>query len=250
MLSPLQISRLIDPVMCRAQADFRTTGFEDRAACLVLQQLGRAVPSGEQQCKHHLVQRWNWLDKRAIGFFERYPEALGIEVGGGLSTRFHRICEKMEWPRFRWRSINTLDVVDCLKYVFPDLDNYLNVVCDSPMTCWTQHVRWNEPGVKLVILGENQPLQSTYKLNYLVQSIENNLCQETSEVHLLLSHKIPNFVEKVQSLSNGVSVLASMLQDGQANALSRVGCWLGLSFGCVPDVSAHHLVFRYEKLRE
>lgn len=78
----------------RAGRQWPEIGFNDQSASLLAQLLGinlkqRLSPMDERQ----LVQRSHWFDECCRDFFQRHPRAMCIELGAGLSTRFHRLSD-------------------------------------------------------------------------------------------------------------------------------------------------------------
>lgn len=132
MLSNNQLSQLIAPVIFRAQADAytHTSGFVDRTAHYLLHYLG--IDSDLIKATHSWGERKNelarclWIDQQATHFFQEHPKGLGVEINAGLSTRFHRLSENLDWPQFCWQAINEYEVAACIASVFARLDNYNN----------------------------------------------------------------------------------------------------------------------------
>jgi hypothetical protein len=248
MLTAWQLSRLIDPVICRAQAsqEASVSGFVDRASWHVLMQLERDEPVHDRtlwrQHKKQL-QRWQWIDHAVIDFFKKYPRGIGVEVDGGLSTRFHRASELMDWPQFSWRAINTIDVADCLDFVFPLIENHVSVVCDKPLTDWTRHIRWNDPIAKIVILGEAKPLADWNTFAQLATLIQNCLNDESLTIDVLISHSIEGFLPRLETTFPGVQVISVMPKpELERGIVSRICRLLALP-DRVQEVETHHLVF-------
>jgi hypothetical protein len=215
MLTTWQLSRLINPVICRAQATYEasSSGFVDGASSYVLMPLERDEPVHDRtlwrQHKQQL-QRWQWIDHAAMDFFKKYPRGIGVEVDGSSSTRFHRVSELMDWPKFSWRAINTIDVADYLDFVFPLIENHVSVVCDKPLTEWTRHIRWNDPIPKIVILGEAKPLDDWKVFGQLASLIQNCLNDESPSLDVLISHSIDGFLPRPKTTFSGVQVVSVM----------------------------------------
>lgn len=195
MLSAPQVSQLLAPVACRAKASDRVdrSGFVDRAAHNVLKRLGRSAGFERWPAyNENHVKRWRWIDLQSIDFFKRHPQGTGVEVNGGLSTRFHRVSEQLDWPRFSWRAINTSDITDCLQYVFPRLDNHQSVATDDPINDWPLRINWHDTAPKLIILGEHVPLSSADAVVQISSSLRSALTESCPQADVLLSHTLEN----------------------------------------------------------
>jgi|GEM_PF-2083089 len=72
-----------------------------------------------------VVLRSRALDARALSFLADAPTALVINVGAGLNTRFHRLSQQLDWPRFHWLELNTPALAQAQQSYFPVTDNYL-----------------------------------------------------------------------------------------------------------------------------
>lgn len=248
MLNAPQLSRLIDPVICRAQADseYTRSGFVDRAARSVLTKLGLdrsyADASHVYRRRQHQLRRWQWIDQQVLHFLYSHPQATGIEVGGGLSTRFHRLCERMDWPRFSWRAINTHDVSDCIHFLFPLLDDHTSVASEAPLTDWCNHVHWTESAPKIVIIAEEQPLQSWQDFQQMYSNISDSLTPQTPAIDILLSHSIDNLHESITTSGYPVAVVNKLCRrQVKPNILSRLASFLSPPHDAT--VTTEHLVF-------
>ncbi len=217
MLDLMQLSQLVDPVRCRATAasELGSIGFVDRSARFVLGRLGMEslLEDGSTISRYRdfsRVSRWQWIDKQVTSFLENYPNGQGIEVDGGLSTRFHRISELLSWPRFSWKTINTHDVVDCIQYVFPQLDNCSNAACGSPASEWTKNVCWQEKLTRIVIIGEQRPTTKWEAFVTTCEDIEKKMRADSPELHILLSHSIENFQVRLKQSNLNVQIYSQM----------------------------------------
>lgn len=212
MLDAAQFSELIDPVVFRAQADLdaRSSGFADRAARYVLRQLGledeRVLSEGHWQRHDAVLKRSQWIDRQALQFFSHHPTGLGVEVNAGLSTRFHRLCSRSDWPKFSWRVINNLDVTDCLNFVFPRLDNHTTIASDDPTHDWYDRIYWCEPIAKIVIIDDPQTVNSWADFEVLSRSIQERLTVETPVIEVILSHSIADLKLRICELENPITI--------------------------------------------
>jgi hypothetical protein len=251
MLNSAQWSQLIDPVVCRAQADLhsRVSGFVDRAALLVLHRLG-CVLSGESaqawRRQQQQLQRGQWIDQRVKAFFEQWPAALGIEVDGGLSTRFHRISEALDWPRFRWLSVNTPPIVDYLGFIFPELDNYQNVTSHSPLTDWPHQVPKHRQIPSLVILGELNPIHNLDALADVLDNIAEEFSSTDTQIHLLLTHSLEDMENVIFARYSNATIKDQWCIQ---RPMGRLIQWLNQQFGLklkrLNGPSVHHVVLTF-----
>ena len=128
------------------------------------------------------------IDKQLKCFFETHPKAQGIEVCGGLSTRFHRLSESLDWPQFSWRSINHFDTDDCLQFVFSVMDNFSSAASDKPMEDWFKHVHWIDDTPKIVILGEHTPLKNIQDIEYQLQAFISEKQEDVNLNEVIFCH--------------------------------------------------------------
>src|SRR4051812_17243247 len=86
-----------------ARRQWPEMGFNDQSANLLAQLLGinlkQRLPLQDEQ---KIIERCQWFDERCLDFFQRHPRAMCIELGAGFSTRFHRLSDTADWPRFEW----------------------------------------------------------------------------------------------------------------------------------------------------
>lgn len=214
MLNTLQLSDLVNPVIDRARTDVirRATGFADWAAKNVLERLGvdaRQYSSQTDRIAPEIpLLRCMWIDRQLQQFFALHPDGQGIEINGGLSTRFHRISALLDWPRFSWSAINSPDVTDCLQYVFPTLDNHRFIASDAPLQCWNKHIEWHGQEKKIAVFGEHEPLRHWQEFDLIYTTIQESLTDATPEVDLLLCHGFYDFTAQLHYRNARVSVIA------------------------------------------
>jgi hypothetical protein len=167
--------------------------FVDRAARYVSERLDQDVSLDEHDVgDQHDVQvlRWLWTDQQANQFFQAHPNGLGIEIESGLSTRFHRVSDQLQQPQFSWCTINTQDVVDCLHYVFFQLNNYTNIACVRPMLDWVRYVPWRDDRPKIVFIGDQNPLLNWEDFVSVSVDIQSKLTDFTPQLDVLVTHSI------------------------------------------------------------
>lgn len=208
MLNAIQFSDLVEPVIKRARAQpvCNTKGFSDRAASFVLERLGIATNNRLDAPSLHL-SKCAWIDSQARSFFTLHPKGHGIEVDSGLSTRFHRISEQLDWPRFYWNAINPLDVNDCLRFVFPNLDNHHLVGVNAPLLHWHEHIAWTDAAPRLVIVGEAEPVKDWAIFTGLLANIQQSLTEQSPSIDLIFCHSVKEFDRLYASCSLPVTVL-------------------------------------------
>jgi len=154
----------------RAGRQWPEIGFSDRAANLLAQLLGislkqRLSPLDERR----LIQRSKWFDECCRDFFQRHPLAMCIELGAGLSTRFHRLSDTSDWPRFQWVEVDLPQVSAMKSEVLPAIDNYRLVSADIAEDDWLSLSGWKPEQPLLVLLESVAP---ELKANALLKLIE------------------------------------------------------------------------------
>lgn len=194
MLSTENLSRLIEPVICRATASAMYPGLQwrDRWAELVLEKL-EVVPglmqsfrvSAERQFDS--LQRCKWVDDQLLAFLRRYPDAQVVELDAGLSTRFHRISNACDWPRFSWVAVDTTDVTDIVSSVFPKLDHHARLAIDGLGADWLGSLSWrcDKP---LMIIDDGGLIGGRQMTQVLKQGLLS-LSERHMPVHLLVTQK-------------------------------------------------------------
>jgi len=142
------------PLCARAHAqNWPEIGFSDQSASLLAQLLGislkqRLSPLAERQ----LIQRSQWFDEVCRNFFHRHPKAMCIELGAGLSTRFHRLSSTADWPRFEWVDVDLPHVTVSKAAVMPAIDNYRLVSADIANDDWLTLSGWERGQPLLIVL--------------------------------------------------------------------------------------------------
>lgn len=76
-----------------------------------------------------------WFDLRCRDFIGRYPQAEFIALEPGLHTRFHRLSQQTDWPRFRWCDLDRPERAQCKQQLLPTVDNYRIIPLDSDRLC-------------------------------------------------------------------------------------------------------------------
>lgn len=228
MIEARNFFELLEPVFIQSMRFEHThKGLIDRAAQEIVDQLDLNTYSNasdtHKSLKHgsHLLSHMShWFDLQACQFFQSHPEALGIEINGGLSTRFHRLCQKNSWPRFYWQTINSHDISGYISAVFPVIDNFQVTAVISPYDDWFEHVDWESPRPKLVILDEYQKQYTWSDLKNLLLTLKNRLPTH-SAVDILVAHGIENLVFKSQSVGLNISLENEQFITRKSNPLKK-----------------------------
>lgn len=208
MLHTYELSDLLAPVIHRA--NIKSSILADKSALHVLEKLGISTQynlSLLQQQK--VLARCQWIDQQLLSYFQESPKTECIEVNGGLSTRFHRLSEKSDWPQFSWCAINPHDINDCLQYVFPKTDNYRSLGDNNSLISWQKHVLWNSRKNKILILGEYQSVQNWNDFTALYINIQKSLTPQTSSLDIILTHQIHDFSTLCMNHNLLVNIISS-----------------------------------------
>lgn len=251
MINSLELSDLLTPLIRRAYADWidKTLGFADRSAKFVLERLSVDVRFYDTQLQQRdlgrsQLMRCKWVDQRLVRFFAQAPKTLGVEINGGLSTRFHRLSEQLDWPQFYWCAINTPDINDCLEFVFPEIDHYHRASCNAPLEDWSKHVQWHDSSRKIIIIGENLPISSWRNFITLYQSIQDHLNSGEEFIDLILTHTIDDFAGHVAF--NGLPVVQLDQYQDTVDSPNSLKYWLNRIFMNTdkPKIALSHLRIR------
>lgn len=154
--------------------------FYDRAARTLTRLLDidarvRFAPVDERR----YLQANHWLDQRCLAFFNQFPKGLGIECGAGLSTRFHRLSERHEWPQFSWVDIDTEERMLLKSSAMPAIDNYQLLVNNHAGDKVVNEIRWDKTTPLMIVAdGFSYPLDKAW-LDSLVQSLLNARSADT-----------------------------------------------------------------------
>lgn len=250
MLSSHQLSQLIDPVIFRAQADAykHVSGFVDRSAHYLLHHLGidserikRVNNWGE---KNSELARCLWVDQQATQFFQQHANGLGIEINAGLSTRFHRVSERLDWPQFYWHAINEDEVAACIAKVFVNLDNHRNTACQDALYNWGTQVNWSQQTAVLIMLDDRQAISTWQDFQRFCCPLFKYLNEQTPRLNLLLSHRIPNLKNMIAASGLKLSVISSYQQKSiKTSVFSSMLAAISPRLGQGDCINAEHIVF-------
>lgn len=127
-----------------AQQRCLESGFNDRSARLLAKLIGltdSVCKDPEWEC--NCLLRSQWFDSRCRQFFKRYPQGMCIDLGAGLSTRFHRLSEADDWPRFSWVDVVLPGITAIKKEAIPKSDNYQLIAADIVREDWLASADWH-----------------------------------------------------------------------------------------------------------
>lgn len=240
MLNAAELSALTQPLITRAALTNRTFGFRDQAARFVLERLGvMPLPRTEslpEKCYGDTLESTQWIDDKIKAFFETYPKGQGIEVDAGLSTRFHRLCESADWPRFSWQLVSPPEVADCLNYVFPPLDNFRSVASETPAQSWGKYAFWQGALATIAVIGDDRPLHSVDELAILLEVLEHLHERGGTRIEVVVRHRLSNLRYELAALAPEVTLLDELRLQRRQSGWSR---WL--QAGATGNAAVAHL---------
>lgn len=120
-----------------AQQRCPESGFSDRSARLLAKLVG--IPDSlckDPEWERNCLVISQWFDAHCQQFFKRHPQGMCIDLGAGFSTRFHRLSEADDWPRFSWVDIDLPDITAIKKNAIPKTDNYQLIAADIVRDDW------------------------------------------------------------------------------------------------------------------
>lgn len=228
MLSTETIGRLIEPVICRATASsmYPRLRWRDRWAELVLERLDVAPEltrtfrvSSEHQFDS--LERCKWIDDQLLEFLRRYPDAQVVELNAGLSTRFHRISNACDWPRFSWVAVDTSDVTEVVSYVFPKLDHHARVAFDGTGVDWLNGLPWRT-GQPLMIIDDGGLITDRRITEALLEGLMD-VAERYTPVHLLVTHSASGIQALMDVSGRPLTLMAqSNAPENDITALQRL----------------------------
>jgi O-methyltransferase involved in polyketide biosynthesis len=198
MVTSEQAENLLLPLLVRAHAvrAWPQVGFVDQAAEYLVRKLELDQPewrAGYRFTAQHQLEltRCKWIDKQVVDFLKAYPDAMGIELGSGLSTRFQRLSATADWPRFSWVDVDDADVIDCADLIFPSTDNYRLVACDLVRDDWLKKTGWRSPQPLIVIIETLPPGTCLRELKNILAPLLNVVANNVAPVHLIFDYASP-----------------------------------------------------------
>lgn len=131
-----------------------------------------------------------WLDQQCLDFFNRYPTAVGIELGAGFSTRFHRLSERHEWPQFSWVDIDSEQQIKFKKDVLPVTDNYYLLANSRPVVELFTKVERTAPLV-IVIDGLSGTIDTVWLTQFLADLATHRAATSPITLMVVFNAKSP-----------------------------------------------------------
>lgn len=203
MLSFQAAEQLLTPLILRSKAQTLAPhmGFCDEAALFLVRQLRlegmRSLFAQELTPRQRVtLGRCQWIDQQAAEFLAHHPNALGVELGAGLNTRFQRLSLRLDWPQFRWADIESAEIAAFNNTLLPKIDNYRLVGCDDWRHGWLHQAGWR-PGVPLLIVLENVFLQYSYEqITDLFDYLTSFTKLSGAPVHLIMDYAAPALTRK------------------------------------------------------
>ena len=249
MQSNPSTSYLYDAICYRASHASAQSGFVDHAARYVLKKINNrngnkvALKNNIKPQGKYSFDHYQWIDNQAHQFFLHYPKAVGIEIDSGLSTRFHRVSERLNWPKFSWKAINTHEVKQVISQVFPQMDNYENLATPSPKDDWHKLIDWSDSNPKIVICENTEAYQSWEDVYQLYVRVCDQLSKETPSIQIILSHKITNLRRKLPVTDKNIALISSYQSTPNTNIFKKIINKLRISNRRSQDTFIDHLIF-------
>ncbi len=172
--------------------------FYDRAATALTHLLNidahvRFCPVDERR----YLQANHWLDQRCLAFFNQFPQGLGIECGAGLSTRFHRLSEQHEWPRFSWVDIDTEERMLLKSNAMPVIDNYQLLADKQEINQLVSEIAWDKSTPLMIVVDSFSYSLDSVWLKSLVHSLLAKRHAETPICLYMVLEASPCWYEKL-----------------------------------------------------
>ncbi len=211
-MSVSHLNHLVSPVLFRANAhEQRRFGcFSDRFARSVLTKMSITTPFRQPHSKvTQNINHCKWIDSRVLDFLEAHPFGEGMEILGGLSTRFYRLSESLEWPRFCWTSINTENDNNYLSKVFPATDNFKRIVSPKPNTQWYNAVSFSDDRQRIAIVAENAPIETASELIETISPFISVCEIKRMCLDLIISHRVKNTETTLALLGSNIETISS-----------------------------------------
>lgn len=99
-------------------------GLVDSAAAQLMSIVSGGDRTSVSRAEPLAVVRSRALDARCLTFLQEEPNALVINIGAGLNTRFHRLSQQLDWPRFHWLELDSPELVKAQQAYLPLTDHY------------------------------------------------------------------------------------------------------------------------------
>ena len=198
MLNPEYSQNLLTPLITRSQARYSAipSPFLDEAAEFLVEQLDLE----NLNCRAQLSQkqlfsliRSHWIDQQLIHFFDENPNAMGIEIGSGLNTRFQRLSRRLAWPQFSWVDLDTPEAAAFNNGLLPITDNYRMKACDFDQENWLQKAGWKTDLDLIVVIENRNVLSHRAQLKTLFSFLNEEDWQTERNIHLVMDCCAPTF---------------------------------------------------------
>ena len=174
-----------------AQQSWPNIGFHDHAARALAKLLGVTTPlKNDPVWERHCLLRSQWFDERCRQFFKRYPQAMCIDLGAGLSTRFHRLSESDDWPRFSWVDVDLPEITTLKAKVIPQIDNYRLISANIVNDDWLTASGWH-PRTPLIITLESVLMEMNSSDISAIFSTITKHCTAASNIEIVFDYPKP-----------------------------------------------------------
>jgi len=186
-------------------------GFRDQFAHRLALMLGISLkqrwPLPEER---KLVERCQWFDSCCRDFLQRHPQAMCIELGAGLSTRFHRLSATAEWPRFQWVDIDLPQITGFKARVLPHIDNYTLIGADIVVDDWLRISGWVREQPLLIVMEGVATKIGSEATAHLIQRLYRQV-GSGSELEVVLDDRHPRdgwmIIKRVAAALTALSTL-------------------------------------------
>lgn len=189
--------------------------FYDRAAARlgILLNIDRRLrfnPSYEQR----YLRASQWLDQQCLKVFQKHPTTVGVELGAGFSTRFHRLSECHEWPRFSWVDIDNEELIRIKSSAMPRIDNYFLVANHETVADVVVNIcKRNEGPLTVVVDGLSHALDAE-KLNRFIGGLRSATSRKIPVVlFIVFKSNLPWYKKLLQRVDLPANFLDSQLTE-------------------------------------
>jgi hypothetical protein len=157
----------------------------DQAAKVLASQLGLETRQALTNNEQSLLERSAWVDRQILNLLAANPDAIGLELHPGVSTRFHRLSSHLEWPRFRWADINSRKMHAFKQALLPVTDNYRSLGCDHCQGDLLVRAGWHAE-LPLIIVTENLAPDGP-SMQLLLDLVVNARNAQSSPIHIIFT---------------------------------------------------------------
>lgn len=174
-----------------AQQSWPAMGFHDHAAWALAKLLGIIKPlKNDPLWEQHYLKSSQWFDQRCHAFFIKYPQAMCIDLGAGLSTRFHRLSEAADWPQFSWVDVDLPEVIHLKNKAIPKIDNYRLLPANIAQDDWLAASGWH-PHTPLIITLESVLIDLDINDIYRLFTVIAKHCTAASTIEIVFDYAAP-----------------------------------------------------------